>query len=666
MLIPDFIVRIMHSASDVFTLDPNEPLKTGAKVVGICGGVVGVVTTLATKTYPWLKTKVESRSISKRVGAKLFTPASIERAIRHYVSPLCQSIDPAGGEESRLIHSVQEKLFDTLDRALGPASENRYHILFADSGMGKTSALINYYARHLRRWRKKFRIVIIPLGIPDADDRIKNVEEKADTVLFLDALDEDTRAIKNHAERLDAVLSATHEFLHVLITCRTQFFSKDEEMPRQTGVLKFGARKAGEPAEHFFYKIYLSPFTDSQVMKYIKRRYPLWRWRKRSRALGMVSKIPHLSARPMLLSHIDDLIEADRVVRYSFELYEEMVRAWIKREEGFIKRPDDLRQFSERLAVDLYRNRATRGAERIPKSGLSQLARQWNIQLDEWELSGRSLLNRDAEGNYKFAHRSIMEYLFVKRFLEGEAQTLDVEWTDQMKRFLAEMLEKHLQDTGTLPFRDPQSESSKVVIGRARLGVLEDVAKMIAETIPEWSGDAPPGVRTLTALCALIAEIRIGSGVSANLLRVASVSDQTASSTGDTDFRVVTVRPVVIHAHPTSGARPFYTALIPPYPVVTNEVSLVELTSGEAKFITDEERISQLTGGLNREQLRSILVAEKGRCMLIPIEKPSGQRVGVFTATSEAANAFDMRLARRLHEILAPVGAKIIDQIFEP
>jgi hypothetical protein len=666
MLIPDYLNQIIHSVAEFFTLDPNEPFKTGAKLVGICTGILGVGTTLATKTYPWLKTKADSRSISKRVGATLFTPASIERAIRHYIPPFCQSIDPAGGEESRLIHSVQESLFGTLDRALSPSSDKRYHILFADSGMGKTSALINYYARHVRRWRKKFQIVIIPLGIPDADERIKSVENKADTALFLDALDEDTRAIKNHAERLDTILNATHEFLHVLITCRTQFFSKDEEMPRQTGVLKFGARRAGEPAEHFFYKIYLSPFSDSQVLKYIKRRYPLWRWRKRRQALSMVSKIPHLSARPMLLSHIDELIEADRVVRYSFELYEEMIRAWIRREEGFIKRPDDLRQFSERLAVDLYRNRATRGAERITKSGLSNLARQWNIQLDEWELSGRSLLNRDAAGNYKFAHRSIMEYLFVKRFVEGEAHTLDVEWTDQMKRFLAEMLEKHLQETGTLPFQDPQSESSKLVIGRARLGVLQDVAKMIAESVPEWSGEAPPGIQTLTALCALITEIRTGEKVSANFLRVASVGDETASGTGDTDFRVVTVRPVIVRVNPTSRVRSFYAAMIPPYPVVTDNVSLVEPALSEAKFVSEEERLRQFTGGMSGEELRSTLVAEKGRCMLIPVENSSGQRVGMFTATSDAANAFDMKLARRLHEILAPVGPKITDVMFDP
>jgi hypothetical protein len=60
--------------------------------------------------------------------------------------------------------------------------------------------------------------------------------------------------------------------------------------------------------------------------------------------------------------------------------------------------------------------------------------------LPQWQLSGRSLLNRDAQGNYKFAHRSIMEYLFVKRLLQGHFDCSGFILTDQMKRFLIEII----------------------------------------------------------------------------------------------------------------------------------------------------------------------------------------------------------------------------------
>jgi hypothetical protein len=51
-----------------------------------------------------------------------------------------------------------------------------------------------------------------------------------------------------------------------------------------------------------------------------------------------------------------------------------MIDAWLKREQGFIQKTDDLRQLSEMLAVDIYLKRASRGSERIKRSDLVGLA----------------------------------------------------------------------------------------------------------------------------------------------------------------------------------------------------------------------------------------------------------------------------------------------------
>ena len=294
----------------------------------------------------------------------------------------------------------------------------------------------------------------MPLGIPDADKRIADIPDKKNTVLFLDALDEDTLAIVDHAARLRDLLKLTYDFQRVLITCRTQFFPKDEEIPQETGIVKVGPRAAGERAQYVFHKLYVSPFTEEQVQAYLKRRYPFGQRRRRKMAQNMVKKIPQLIARPMLLAHIDDLVRANRQVKYAFELYDEMVEAWLVREEGIVAglKKEDLRQFSERLGVDLYVNRERRGLERIRKEELAELAKQWKIPLDDWHLTGRSLLNRDAVGNYKFAHRSIMEYLFVKRFTSGEKACCGLTWTDQMKAFLWEVIQSYRNSKQPVPF----------------------------------------------------------------------------------------------------------------------------------------------------------------------------------------------------------------------
>lgn len=423
-------------------------------IIPILGGVASITVLFFTRFLPWYRAKRNSRSLKKRFGADLYPAGAIEGATRYYIEPFCQSVDPAGGEEPRLVYGTKENIFAAVDNALNDPTEYRYLILLADSGMGKTSFLLNYYARYLRRYRKEFELVLMPLGIPDADERLATIPDKKDKVLFLDALDEDTLAIVDHTERLGDLMKLTRDFQKILITCRTQFFPKDEEIPRETGIVKVGPIAAGERAEYVFHKLYISPFTNEQVDKYLKRRYPALHYKQRRKARKMVQKIPHLSVRPMLLAHIKDLVRSNRQIKYSFELYEEMVEAWLIREEGRLEgiKKEPLRQFSELLAIDLYVNRKQRGAERIRREEISELAKAHHISLDEWQLTGRSLLNRDAAGNYKFAHRSIMEYLFVKRFLKMEPDARPrISWTDQMNRFLLEMLYYHFDQNRKNP-----------------------------------------------------------------------------------------------------------------------------------------------------------------------------------------------------------------------
>jgi hypothetical protein len=267
-------------------------------------------------------------------------------------------------------------------------------------------------------------------------------------VLFLDALDEDTLAIVDHRQRILDLCEQTKEFRRVLMTCRTQFFPRAEEEPRRTGVVKLTSISAGKAGEYIFHKLYLSPFDDGQVKKYLRKRYSIWRWLKRRRAKQVADKIPQLTARPMLLAHIDDLLASGREFNYSFQLYEEMVEAWLTREEGRVEglQKEPLREFCERLAIELFVQRQEKKEERLPHDAIEPLAKKFEIELEGWKLSGRSLLNRDAEDNFKFAHRSIMEYLFVKRFLElPVAQRPELTWTDQMKRFLWEMVQANAQ-----------------------------------------------------------------------------------------------------------------------------------------------------------------------------------------------------------------------------
>ena len=310
--------------------------------------------------------------------------------------------------------------------------------------MGKSTLLINFYVRHYRKKSNKYKIALIPLGLAEADDYIKAVADKSNTILLLDAFDEDTKAIADHRARLGEILEIAKTFSHVLITCRTQFFERDDEIPKTAGVIRIGVVRAGEERIYNFYKLYLSPFSEEKIDLYLRSRFPVWQWKARVDARSLVARIPDLTARPMLLAHIQELLEIDRNYGTPAEIYQAVIDAWLIREKRFVD-PGNLMRFSVSLAKDIYLNRSKRGSEKIPPSEADRLATTEAIPLIGWQLRGRSLLNRDAEGNLKFSHRTIMEYLYIVSFMNESgdfakrprwpAKSDSIEWTDQMKRF---------------------------------------------------------------------------------------------------------------------------------------------------------------------------------------------------------------------------------------
>src|SRR5882724_6376634 len=143
--------------------------------------IFGLLITVIKELLPRLVSKVNSRSISNSLGDLFLTREQIERAIRYYVIPDCQNVDPAGGDEPKSLVAVRQNLFEALDEALENPSQYRYLFILADSGMGKTTALLSYFGRHIRWKSHRFDMALIPLGIPDADHRISAIPSKNQT-----------------------------------------------------------------------------------------------------------------------------------------------------------------------------------------------------------------------------------------------------------------------------------------------------------------------------------------------------------------------------------------------------------------------------------------------------------------------------------------------------
>src|SRR5581483_7916542 len=320
------------------------------------------------KGISFFRTKISAissrRTLISHLTSQAYTTQEIQRATTHYIIPDCQNLDPGGAEDWRLDLPVRENSFQALDHVLETRTESKHSLILADSGMGKTSLLLNYAARHWhsKQRRSKFNLVLIPLGQRNVEEQVKAValQNRNTTVLLLDALDEDPKAIQNHRARLDELLRMTSDFRHVLITSRTQFFPKDEEIPTQTGIIKVGVIGAGESREYLFYKMYLSPFSDEQVDSFVRRRFKPWRWKSRDKAHTLISQVRDLTVRPMILAHIPDLLELPKKSKapsslrrfekmLSAQIYEEMVSAWLMREHPLVRDIEALRDFSEQL-----------------------------------------------------------------------------------------------------------------------------------------------------------------------------------------------------------------------------------------------------------------------------------------------------------------------------
>ncbi|MGB7207401.1 MAG: hypothetical protein WBD27_01960 [Pyrinomonadaceae bacterium] len=343
-----------------------------------------------------------------------------------------------------------------------PRFNNKYYLILADTGMGKTTFMMNLFTKYKNSWLHynpfsyKYEIALIPLGHENALDAIRSIQNKNNTLLLLDALDEDPAAIINYKERLDLILTAVSDFRTIVLTCRTQFFESEVAEPSFAKSFSFG-----ESGEYRFQKQYISVFSDREVKLYLRRKYSRLSsryWKARS----IVEKCPSLVVRPLLLSRIDDLLDTDQAYDYTFQVYEALIQKWIEREsiKPHIRTrygskeiyQEYLYELSRALALDMYENRLERKGFYVFSHGttlptaiqLADLEAEFNADASKSDARSRSLLTRNAQGEYKFAHKSFLEYFLAKEMLDNNVflNEFDFAGMDAARRFLEEMADE--------------------------------------------------------------------------------------------------------------------------------------------------------------------------------------------------------------------------------
>ncbi len=393
-----------------------------------------------------------------------FNEGEIERHTKFYIPHKIQNIAPSIDDElgsGFLAIPKNDGIPLFIDKIFKKSGkENKYYVILADAGMGKSTFLINLLITYRNRinlsLNPKDQIKLFPLGDRDCMKSVEKItdEERKKTILLLDAFDEDDLALTDHATRMFHILKMVKGFKLVVITCRTQFFPTDDEIPTEANYMTFGG--AGG---YKLQKIYLSVFDQDDINKYLSKKYRFWQFKKRQKAEAIIARCPNLMVRPMLLSHIDDLIEKEKVYVYTFQLYQVLIDKWIDREAikpGILERyytldnfKSLLFNFSKAIARNLYEKHKERKEFKIhyledfiSSNGLSLQQFNRETELSSPDKRSKSLLNRTADGYYKFSHKSILEFFLSINLLEDIhfARTFDFTGLDMAKRFYNEQL----------------------------------------------------------------------------------------------------------------------------------------------------------------------------------------------------------------------------------
>ena len=348
---------------------------------------------------------------------------------KYYIEPDCQDTNPADTEVEDLLGNYLP-VMTKIDEFLAAAVPNHpgYNVLFVlgDAGMGKTALLTMIKLMHLTSFWPKGKGCGLKKLSPETLGEIKQISNKFETILLLDSLDEDTSAYGRVKDRLIEILDATNSFYRVIITCRTQFFpdSEGDHLERLNKIIIGGYRCRAK---------YLSFFDDKHVQAFLKKRFP-----KRYKIIPQkkliedaqktIKKMGSLRCRPMLLAYIGDLIPSPELKAESneFAVYSSLVNNWLQREHIKTKIPaKDLLRACEILATELTMNQV----HSISEQQLDDLIEKYRDirQIKAIDIKGRSLLNRNSEGEYRFAHNSFREFLVARRVL------YNIEWEPKQR-----------------------------------------------------------------------------------------------------------------------------------------------------------------------------------------------------------------------------------------
>jgi len=376
--------------------------------------------------------------------------------------------------------SVYKPLDDYVDAWLDDPARNHISVL-GDYGTGKTSFCRQYAAKLGRRWLAdpdRHRIpVLISLrdyakamnlqqlitdflvnryAIPAGYEAFHRFNADGKLVLLFDGFDEMAQKVdyQTTADNFEELARAVAAHSKVILTCRTPYFRTRREAE---GLLRGETSEVCQTSEASidlterpnFEMVHLLPFDRGDIQAMLRARFPD-EWEAYWGQIESTYNLAELAQRPVLLDMIARSLPdlAPGQAADAARLYEAYTDLWLARDEEkgrtLITRADK-RLFMQELALEMSRRDETSvHYSRLPERVRAHFRLEKADEIDYFahDIRTCSFLNRDAEGNYRFAHKSFLEFFLAQwlapKLLDGSAPEMRI--NEEIRGFVRGLL----------------------------------------------------------------------------------------------------------------------------------------------------------------------------------------------------------------------------------
>ncbi|MBU1193402.1 MAG: hypothetical protein KKE62_03710 [Proteobacteria bacterium] len=361
----------------------------------------------------------------------IYDEPTVLRAAKFYVPLKCQNLSP----DKRT--AVKKDLTQTLLQFYHHKTQFRLVFILAEPGMGKTCFALNFHTLIQKLPSKKTHpLILIPLNSKNADQMIMAVPDKSNTTLFLDGLDEDTRAFLHPSERIIQLIETTKNFKKVIITGTVNFMPDYKYRSIQKGYEIILNQQTGENSLYKFQILYIPQMTYSRAQKILNRMLPVWKSNIKASILKYIYSNSD-GVIPLTLGYLPDILPEQPTLLSKTYLFENIIKNWVHQQHLWPNKAE-LNCFLKKIAADMFLNRLIREEEIICADELKTRLDEWKISVYPFRETAFSLIYKCPQGSIRFTHRLFMEYLFIRQLLSADKHCYQIPLTEGMKDFLFE------------------------------------------------------------------------------------------------------------------------------------------------------------------------------------------------------------------------------------